>query len=199
MKAGEPLIPLTGVRLVPRGAVRALFWVGLAFALQAAGVVVYGVAAGKLERTLSQAGASAFVAAYAWITAAVATRGDRRARATAPLVFAHVRPRPPLPVRPVAAAVALALAGVGLLWGAEAALRTGVPTAGILGGVWLYVVMYRLHMHRQATAVFALYADGMLDAAATAAIDDARRKDPEFDAAVTEHQRICAQVARQVR
>ena len=33
MKTNEPLIPLAGVRTMPRSLIRALWWVGIAFAL----------------------------------------------------------------------------------------------------------------------------------------------------------------------
>jgi hypothetical protein len=196
MKTNEPLIPLAGVRLTPGGAVRALLWVGAASVAVAVALLGYGLVAGELDRMLQRAAVSAFVACYAIGVAIYARRSDRRPRVPAPFVFAHVRKRPPLPVRAIAALFVAVVLGVWFASGWEAALRLGVSGAGILCGMWFFAVLYRRQMHRQATTIFTLYADGLLDAAATAAIDDARRKDPVFDAAVREHQRLCAEVAR---
>jgi hypothetical protein len=42
--------------------------------------------------------------------------------------------------------------------------------------------------------LFALYADGALDPADTAAIEDARRKDPKFDAEIRAFQALGARI-----
>ncbi len=71
---------------------------------------------------------------------------------------------------------------------------------GFLQAGWMLTFMsgsmeaVRRHTTKQARAVFALYADGVLDPADAAAIDDARKKDPKFDAAVREFQRVAAQL-----
>jgi hypothetical protein len=199
MKTNEPLIPLAGVRMVPRNLMRALFWVGIAFAVIAATMVLGGLIAGELERVLQQALVGFGIAAYACATSMLASRSDRRARVTAPLLWKHLQPRPPLPARTFVVAFVLVVLAVGLVGGWERALRIGLPGLGMLAGSLGYVVLHRRQMHRQATVVFTLYADGVLDADATAAIDDARAKDADFDAAVREHQRVCAQVATQLR
>lgn len=198
MKPTE-LIPLANVQLVPRGIVLGLYAAAALFTVAALALVGYGLLAGELEHVLKQAGISLFVAVYAGIIAVVTARSDRRSRMTAPLVFAHVRPPAPLPVRAFALAFACAVVMTGLLSGWEQALRLGVEGSGMLGGLWLYVVLYRRSMHRQATVLFTLYADGLLDPASTTAIDDARQRDPAFDAAVREHQRVSALVTEQLR
>jgi len=199
MKTNEPLIPLAGVCMVPRNLMRAMFRVGIAFALIATMMILGGLIAGELERVLQQALVTYGIAAYAWVTAMFSSRSDRRPRVTAPLLWKHLQPRPPLPVRTIVVVFVLVVLAAGLVGGWELALRIGVPGTGMLAGALGYVVLHRRQMHRQATVVFALYADGVLDADATAAIDDARAKDAGFDAAVREHQRVCALVATQLR
>jgi hypothetical protein len=199
MKADEPLIPLAGVRMVPRNLTRALFWVGIAFAVIATAMILGGLIAGELGRVLEQSLVFFGVAAYACVTAMLSSRSDRRPRVTAPQLWKHLQPRSPLPTRTFAVAFVMVVLATGLVGGWELALRIGLPGSGMLAGLLASVVLYRRQMHRQATVMFALYADGVLDAAATAAIDDARAKDPAFDAAVREHQRVCALVAAQLR
>jgi hypothetical protein len=118
---------------------------------------------------------------------------------TAPLLWKHVQPRPPLPIGRFIAMFAMVVAVIGLFSGWERMLRVGVPSLGMLAGALAYAAFYQRQMHQQATMLFALYADGVLDAATTAAIDDARQKDPAFDTAVREHQRVCGLVASQMR
>jgi hypothetical protein len=199
MKANEPLIPLAGVRLVPHSLIRAMLWVGIGIAAIAMAMLLHGLIAGELVRTGKQALIGFGIAIYVCGSAMLATRSDRRPRATAPLLWKHLQPRPPLPIGRFVVMFLLVVAVLGLTSGWELALRVGVPSAGILAGALAYATLYQRQMHRQATVLFALYADGVLDAAATAAIDDARQKDPAFDTAVREHQRVCSLVAAQLR
>lgn len=199
MKANEPLIPLAGVRLVPHSLIRAMFWVGIGIAAIATAMLLYGLIAGELARIGKQALIGFGVAIYACASAMIASRSDRRPRATAPLLWKHLQPRSPLPIGLFVAMFLLVVAVIGLTSGWELALRVGVPSVGILGSALAYATFYQRQMHRQATMLFALYADGVLDAAATSAIDDARQKDPAFDTAVREHQRVCSLVASQLR
>lgn len=199
MKTNQGLIPLAGVTLVPRGAVRYLIAVACMATATTLALVGHGLVVGDFDRTQQPAAVAAAIAAYAAITAWISGRSDRRPRATAPLVFAHLQTPRPLPVRNWIAAFLLLVLGIYGVAGPESALRTGVPLLGMLLGALFYVVHYRRLMHRQATAVFTLYVDGLLEPEPTAAIDDARAKDPAFDAAVREHQRLCALVTAELR
>ena len=113
MKSNEPLIPLAGVRLVPPGVVRALFVIGLASFALALGMILSGLVVGRIERVWAGVG----VCAWGVYCCGIAIYGDRRhqqhPRAHAPLVFAHVQPRPPLPLRTVAVAYVIVVLGVG--------------------------------------------------------------------------------------
>ena len=70
-----------------------------------------------------------------------------------------------------------------------------VQTSGILTFISGSIEVMRRHTTRQARAVFALYADGALEPEDTAAIDDAREKDEEFDADVVTYLEISEQVS----
>ena len=199
MKDDEPLIPLVGVRRVPHRLMRVLFWVGIGVAAIAMAMLLYGLLAGELARVWPQASVGFFVAIYACATALLAARSDRKPSVPAPLLWKHVQPRPPLPMGWFVMVFALVVVVIGMASGWERALRVGVPGTGILAGALAYAAFYQRQMHRQATVLFALYADGVLDAETTAAIDDARQKDPAFDTAVREHQRVCSLVASQLR
>jgi len=84
----------------------------------------------------------------------------------------------------------------GLVWGGPIFWHGCVQTGGMLAFISGSIEIVRRHVHRLASAVFTLYAEGQLDPADAAAIDDARGKDPKFDAAIREHQRIVAEIGR---
>lgn len=68
-----------------------------------------------------------------------------------------------------------------LVWNHQAVWQGVVQTSGILVFISGSIEIMRRHSTHQARAVFALYADGALDAEDTEAIDDARQKDEKFD------------------
>jgi hypothetical protein len=88
------------------------------------------------------------------------------------------------------------------------AVGVGNVRVGVVGGfvnccvVALAAAVETVSRHflrQQASAVFTLYAEGVLAPGDAAAIDDAREKDPQFDAAVREHQRVVAMVEQRVQ
>ncbi|MCA8976980.1 MAG: hypothetical protein KDC98_19810, partial [Planctomycetes bacterium] len=73
---------------------------------------------------------------------------------------------------------------LGCFWNHRVVWQGLVQTSAILGFIAGVIEASRRHSTRQAKAVFALYADGVLAAEDAAAIDDARQKDAKFDAEV---------------
>ena len=94
--------------------------------------------------------------------------------------------------------LAFGVVGTGWGWGSRQMAMTvvnGLLLATIVG----FLGALNRHLHRQAAAVFAVYAEGALDPADARAIDAARAADPAFDAAVRDYLRINALVVEQVR
>lgn len=94
-----------------------------------------------------------------------------------------------------------------LLFGVGAVVLGNVRVGVVGGFVNCFVVamaaatetVIRRCLRQQAKAIFTLYAEGVLAPGDAAAIDDARAKDPRFDAAVREHQRVVAMVEQSVQ
>jgi hypothetical protein len=196
MKPNE-LIPVRSIVVLPRWLL--LGGVGLSVACIAAGIglAIYGFATasgGQLGGWLG----GAFGCIIGGAGALFGTLNDQRRRIPAPLLFVYLQRDQPAPFYklfwPSVALFAVGLA-TALLWGGQLAWRGGVQVGGIMAFIAGTMEAIRRHMHRQAVAVFTLYAEGVLAADDAAAIDDARTTDPKFDAAVKEHQRIVAAVA----
>lgn len=85
---------------------------------------------------------------------------------------------------------------LGCIWNEPAIWHGMVQTGGILAFTSGSFEVIRRHTTHRTRILFALYADGALDPADTAAIDAARRQDPRFDAAVRDYQAVAARVAR---
>jgi hypothetical protein len=202
MKTGAPPIPLASVAMFPRALSAAALAIG-ALGVATTGAIAVGAGAGWLDapRDGERIGlvvtfaASLFGLALGWLLPRLRVRPRD--------LFAHVqRPArwsPPAVLLALVSGALPAVAAAGALcgWGSRAMIMTAVNcgiVAAIAGGIGLV----RRHLHRQAIAVFALYAEGALDPADARAIDAARAMDPAFDAAVLEHQRITGLVAEQL-
>ena len=126
------------------------------------------------------------------------TLADGRRRMPAPILFAQLRhDQPTFFYRrvfwPCVALTAVCLV-VGSLFGHWHLLHGFLQTGAVLAFTSGCQEASRRHSTRLARSVFALYADGVLDPADAAAIDDARSKDPKFDAAVREYQQLAARL-----
>ena len=94
---------------------------------------------------------------------------------------------------PALGVLAIALA-VALTFDAWSAYYGVLQTAGILAFISGSIEAMRRHSTRRARAVFALYADGVLEREDTHAIDDTRAKDKRFDADVRAYLHISQQI-----
>lgn len=199
MKKSEPPIPLRSVVGIPPW----LFWIGTLVSggcmLLGLGLIVYGLCTASGPEL------------GGWIGGGIGCLGggggglfgtlcDWRRRMPAPIVFAHLHHDAPSPFYrrvfwPAVATTVLAL-GLGIVFGHWRWLQGFLQTGAILAIASGSMEAARRHTARQARTVFALYADGLLDADATAAIDDARAKDPAFAKALAEYQRVADDVQR---
>jgi len=198
MKKNEPPIPLRSVVVLPRWLM--IGGVALSAACMLAGVVmaVYGsltASGGALGGWLG----GAFGCVIGGAGGLFGTLADWRRRLPAPLLFAQLQRDKALPFFrvfwPALAAVIVGLV-LACFWDSQIVWHGLVQTGGILAFASGCQETIRRHSNRKARAVFTLYADGMLDGADAAAIDEARRKDPKFDAAVQEFQRVAAELRR---
>lgn len=127
------------------------------------------------------------------------TLRDWSRRIPAPALLACLRYEHPLRFYRLVFWPALTVFGLGivagLIWGGPAIWHGMVQTGGMLAFMSGVQEVGRRHMHRVATAIFTLYAEGVLDPRDAAAIDDARRKDPDFDAAVIAHRELVSKLA----
>lgn len=187
MKHHEPPIPVRSVVCLPRWLM--LGGTALSAACIAAGVGMIGYAIGWAEPAARGGligGAVGCVIGGAGGLFGTLNDWHRRLPATA--LWQHLRHdrANALYRRAFWPSLALLAAGlvVGWFWPSRAIWHGVVQTSAILAFVAGTIEAARRHTTRQARAVFALYADGLLAADEAAAIDDARRKDAAFDAAV---------------
>lgn len=99
----------------------------------------------------------------------------------------------------VAIAILLALVAGPVLGFGPGAIATTAVNVVVLFVTLGFIAAVRRHQHRQAIALFALYAEGVLDAEATRTIDEARTADPAFAAAVSDYLRIHERVVVSLR
>ncbi|MEM7203945.1 MAG: hypothetical protein AAF628_27035 [Planctomycetota bacterium] len=187
MKHNEPPIPLRGIVGLPRwlmvtGVVlsTACMAVGVGLAIYALGWLEGGAMGGWLG--------GAFGCVVGGAGGLFGTLCDARRRFPATVYLQHLQNDRPSPFyrRTFWPAVALLVTGlvVGAVWSHRLVWHGIVQFSAILAFVGGSIEVARRHNTRQARAVFALYADGALDAEDTAAIDDARAKSSKFDADV---------------
>lgn len=161
----------------------------------------------QLAAVLVTLAATGLLLAFAWALP--------RARIRPQHLFRYVQPKSPRPSRApgrrfrsatiVAAAALVVLlaflalwAGPGLDLGPRAIATTIVNVVLVFATIG-FAASVRRHQHRQAIALFALYAEGVLDPEATRTIDEARAADPAFAAAVCDYLRIHDQVVASQR
>ena len=197
----EPPIPLRSVSSISP-AMR-MFGIVVSSLCMAGGValVVYAVVMAPTDRRIGWYGGwlgGAFGCLIGGLGGLLGTLADSRRRMPAPILFAQLRhDQPTLFYRrvfwPCLALTAVCLV-VGALFGHWHLLQGFLQTSAILAFTAGCQEASRRHSTRLARSVFALYADGVLDPADAAAIDDARAKDPKFDAAVREYQQLAARL-----
>ena len=126
------------------------------------------------------------------------TLADWYRRLPAPVYLQHLRHDAPHPLYRrafwPALLTLLACLALALVYGWWPWVWAPLQASAILAFVAGTVEATRRHATRRARAVFALYADGALDAEDTAAIDDARRRDERFDRDVREYLAIDGEV-----
>lgn len=199
MKRNEPPIPVRSVVCLPP-------WLTIASVVLCGGLMLCGLALIVHGLTFTSTGARAgwiggglgcFVGASGGL---FGTWMDWRRRLPAPALLAHVNNDKPLLVYRWGfwpALIALA-AGLALLVGSGS--RTAWFSLVQIGGMFAFLSgsleMIRRDTTKRARALFALYADGALSPEDAAAIDDARAKNPRFDAAVREFQALSDRVRR---
>ena len=198
MKKGSVPIPLASVVVLPRAVM--IGGVVLSAGCIVAGFVLlgYGIATASGAALGGYLG-GALGCIFGGAGGLFGTLCDWKRRVTAPLLFAYLQQdRPSLLFRRVFwPAVVLCAIGVvaGLTWGGPLAWHGGVQTGGMLAFMSGTTEAIRRHLHRLASAIFTLYAEGVLDPVDAAAIDDARAKNPDFDAAVRRHQELILRLA----
>jgi len=192
MKANEPSIVLPGMQSVLTGfgllataCSASVFGVGVVAALQTfRGAMPLAVGLVMAPIGLGFGAAGLFVMLGRWSN-----------RLSAPHLLVHLQNERPLLLYRVFFVASLAMLVAGFVLSAWSnygmgLVQTGAMFAGVLGGLeW-----FRRRVRMRARILFTLYADGMLDPEATAAIDAARSQDERFDAAVRSFQQWNAAV-----
>lgn len=195
-------IPLSSVVVLPRwllvvGVITSALCVAAGFAL-----LGYGIAVASGPRLGGYVGA-ALGCILGGGGALFGVLRDWTRRIPANVLLHYLRQDRPLPFYRkvfVPASILCALGVVaGLVWGGPAIWHGMVQTGGLLAFLSGVQELGRRHLHRVATAIFTLYAEGALDPRDVVAIEDARRKDADFDLAVRSHQALHGRVADLLR
>lgn len=201
MKRQEKPIPVRSVIGLPRWMMLAGVALGGGCMLAGVGLLVYMVAATPTTNPRGWYGGligGAVGCLGGGAGALFGTLADWRRRMPAAALLHHVQNDRVLPFyRRVfwpALAIALVATAIGCIFGHWRILHGFLQTGWMLAVMSGSMEAARRHTTKQARAVFALYADGVLEPADAAAIDDARSKDPKFDAAVREFQQVAAQL-----
>lgn len=207
MKTDQKPIPLASVVMFPPWFRTFTIGIGTAGVLMAI-VTVIAVATGAVEPPQGERLAGMLVTLGASLFAFFLAWALPRARIRPQNLFLHIRKRAPASRPPsrargllilfAIAALVVGTAGTCYGWGSRQMAMTVVNSLLLVAIVGSLGAVTR-HLHRQAIAVFAVYAEGSLDPADAHAIDAARAADPAFDAAVRDYLRINALVVEQVR
>lgn len=199
MKKNDKPIPVRSVICLPRWMMVSSVVLCSVLALGCVGVMIWGAL--MVDDTGSRWGliGGGFGGLIGCAGGLFGTLADQRRRFPAPLLFAQLKNDAPAPFyRVFKPALALAVLGLVLVcfWNERAIWHGMVQTGGMLAFMSGVMEAMRRHTLKQARALFALYADGALDPADAAAIDDARSKDAKFDAEVRAFQQIGEEVRR---
>jgi hypothetical protein len=196
MKKNDKPIPVRSVIAVPRWLMVSVAVLSLAFGLGCVATIVYG--AMMVDDTGSRWGyiGGGFGGLIGCAGAVVGTLCDWSRRLPATLLLRLVQNDAPAPFyRVFWPSTAAFVLGLGLLFCCERFVwQPLLQLGGILAFLSGAMEVIRRHTTNQARALFALYADGALDPADTAAIEDARAKDPQFDAEVRAFQELGARI-----
>jgi hypothetical protein len=196
MRTNEPPIPVRSVVGLPRWFMVTVVAVCAVLAIGCLALVVWGVffVDGPFWRARGGWVGGGLGGLVGCAGGLCGTLADWRRRIPAPPLLRHVQHDAPLPFYRRAFRPALALFALGVVAGSvwpERAIWQGVVhPAGMIVFLAGTLELVRRHTTKQARVLFALYADGALTAEDRAAIDDARAKDPAFDAEVRAWQRI---------
>jgi hypothetical protein len=199
MNKNEKPIPVRSVVILPRWLMLAAVATCSVLMLGCLALVVYGFACvdGPARWGYVGGGLGGFLGCGGGL---FGTLADWRRRLPATFLLAYVQNDQPMQFyrrvfRPALAATVLGL-GLACIWNERAIWHGLVQTGGMLAFMSGSMELIRRHTTKQARALFALYADGALDTADAAAIDDARAKDAKFDAEVRAFQEVGKQLRR---
>jgi len=199
MNKNEKPIPVRSVVILPRWLMLAAVVLCSALMLGCLGLVVYGFAFVDGPGRWGYIGGG-FGGLLGCAGGLYGTLADWHRRLPATILLAQVQNDQPMLFyrRAFWPALAVTVLGLGLacIWNERAIWHGLVQTGGMLAFMSGAMELMRRHTTKQARALFALYADGALDAADAAAIDDARSKDAKFDAEVRNFQAVGEQLRR---
>ena len=198
MRRDEAPIPLRSIVCLPRWLMVVCVATSVAAMLLGCALIVYGIGWAETGGRLGGAIGGGIGCVIGGAGGLFGTLRDWNRRLPASTFLSLVRNDVPHPFYrrvfwPAVAALAVGLLA-GLLWNHRAIWHGVVQTSAILAFVSGASEAARRHSTRRARAVFALYADGLLDPEDAAAIDDARAKDPAFDTDLTRYVEVGEQV-----
>ena len=198
MKKQEQAIPLRSVIILPRWLMVGGVALGVACMLGGVGLIVFAFGWTEGGARYGALG-GAFGCLIGGAGGLFGTLCDWRRRLPATIYLQHIHHDEPALMyrrafKPAVVALVLGLVVGCFLWNNPAIWFGVVQPMGILSFISGVQEAIRRHSTQQARAVFALYADGVLEPEDTAAIEDARQKDPEFDADVLAYLQISKQV-----
>jgi hypothetical protein len=197
MKKNAVPIPVRSVMCMPRWLLMSAVWLCSMGIAGGIGLAVYGLAVAPRHELGGWLGGG-LGSAFGCAGGLFGTLRDSNRRLPAPVLWRQLQQAPSTRFYRRVFWPALIAFGLGLLlacfWNHRVIWHGLVQTGGMLAFVSGTIEVMQRHTRRKAHALFALYSDGALDPDDTAAIDDARAKDPEFDAEVCAWQQVGAHV-----
>lgn len=198
MKAKEQPIPLQSIIILPRWLMLGAVILCGACMLAGVGMIVYAIGWGEV-RSFGGLLGGAIGCLLGGAGGLFGTLRDWNRRLPATVYLGHINNDQINPMYRKVFWPAVAVLVVGLILGCFVINHPGVwyglvQTSAVLAFISGTMEAVRRHSTRQAQAVFALYADGALETEDAEAIDDARRKDDEFDGDVKAYLQISEEV-----
>lgn len=198
MNPNEQPIPLRTIVALPRWMMLSGVALGVTSIGVGVGLTVYAIGWVEGRGAFGGVLGGAVGCLMGGVGALVGTLVDWRRRLPATAYLQHVQHDAPTPMyrrvfwpASIALAALLIVAATCGLW---RALYVPMQTAGILAFCSGSIEAARRNTARRGRAVFALYADGMLDEGDARAVDETRSKDPEFDAEVRAYLQLSQEV-----